>query len=352
MRKNAIAGLVLSFAGVFPFVGAQCSFAQDQPTIQKNSIRVVLHTDTTMRNGQKREEWGTSWVPGIEFRVNGPIASGSQLYVKFSLPTNKNWIQFDCATGETKTNYWWKTGCGYAYGVDFDVLEQKNTNVTGPVEFSIHLRNELLSTDMVLFTGKINVIKARPIPTNPTHWEYFADEDWRIPIGYLFSGMSNFREGRDPYLHVGFWYRGNPPDVEAHLFYQGKDLSKCSSPGNGAADWDPNKYQWGYVECPFPGVYPGKMPENAYQPQFEMRKNPGDYEVKVLIVNHLARSIKFTVQADGSFNNGIASANKLGVDAVIVPVQVIGNQTTNWNRLAWKTGAFYGNPLTEFTALP
>jgi hypothetical protein len=82
-----------------------------------------------------------------------------------------------------------------------------------------------------------------------------------------------------------------------------------------------------------------------------VRSNPGDYEVKVLIVKHLARSIKLTVNADGSFDNGIATANKLGSDRVIVPVQVIGDQTTTWDRTAWKTG-FYGNPLTGFTAIP
>lgn len=50
-------------------------------------------------------------------------------------------------------------------------------------------------------------------------------------------------------------------------------------------------------------------------------------------------------------DNGIATANKLGSDRVIVPVQVIGNQGP-WDRRSWKTGAFYGNPLTGFTAIP
>ena len=58
---------------------------------------------------------------------------------------------------------------------------------------------------------------------------------------------------------------------------------------------------------------------------------------------------EFLVNADGSFDNGIASANKLGSDRVIVPVQVIGDQGP-WDRMAWKTNAFYGNPLTGFSA--
>ena len=51
-------------------------------------------------------------------------------------------------------------------------------------------------------------------------------------------------------------------------------------------------------------------------------------------------------------DNGIATANKLGSDIVIVPVQIIGDQDGNWNRTAWQTDAFYGNPLTGFKALP
>jgi hypothetical protein len=83
---------------------------------------------------------------------------------------------------------------------------------------------------------------------------------------------------------------------------------------------------------------------------FMVHSNPGEYELKVLWNNKLARSIKFTVGADGMFDNGIASANKLGSDRVIVPVQIIGDQDGQWNRAAWQTEAFYGNPLQGFTA--
>jgi len=67
--------------------------------------------------------------------------------------------------------------------------------------------------------------------------------------------------------------------------------------------------------------------------------------------NRLARSIKFTVAPDGKFDNGIATANKLGSDRVIVPMQIIGDQDGQWDRIAWKE-AFYGNPLTGFTPSP
>ena len=144
--------------------------------------------------------------------------------------------------------------------------------------------------------------------------------------------------------------RGNPAEVESHLFYKGKDIAKCTVPGNGASDWNPKKPRWSFADCQFLGVYPAAPPEDeGYDPNFGLTKNPGDYEVKALLVRNLARSIKFKVDGAGKFDTGIATTNKLGSDRVIVPVQVIGNRET-WDPAAWKTDAFYGNPLTGFTA--
>lgn len=81
-----------------------------------------------------------------------------------------------------------------------------------------------------------------------------------------------------------------------------------------------------------------------------MAENPGEYEFKLIWNNKLARSIKFTVGPNGKVDNGIATANKLGTGRVIAPVTVIGDQDGLWDRTGWKTEAFYGNPLTGFTA--
>lgn len=317
----------------------------DQPTIAKDSISVTASHQSAYRKIGKGYSTIEGWLPRIQFRVNGPIASGSQLYVEFSLPTNKQWLKFDCRTGEIKKGHWWETECGG------DVPNEKFATFTGPVGLSIRLRNELAGTDLTLFTGKMKVGKYRPY--GPTSSEvFYVDEDWRLPIGYIFLGPG--RGGVGQYVHVGFWYRGNPPTTEAHLFYQGKEIAKSSvggscGPANDARNWTPTQAQWGFADCVFDGVYPGEAPERGEEPRFGLGKNPGNYEVKVLVVGHLGRSIKFTVGQDGSFDNGIASSNKLGSDRVIVPVQVTGNQEP-FDKTAWKTGAFYGNPLKGFTA--
>ncbi len=310
----------------------------DVPTIAKDSIRVTIQNNA----GGTATTQTAAWLPGIEFRVNGPIAGGSQLYVEFSLPTKSKWIEFDCQTAEIKKGEWWRTSCGGG-------PKAKAVFYSGPVGFAIRIRNELLGTNATLFTGKAKVLKT-PQCAGCKEFNYHADEDWNIPIGYVF--LENDPGHGVTSLHVGFWYRGNPPDIEAHLFYKGKDIAKYTKAGNSAGSWDSSKLQWGFADCDFLGVYPTTPPEGeGYDPRFGLRDNPGEYEVKVLIVNRLARSIKFTVGADGSFDNGIATANKLGSDRVIVPVQVIGNQGP-WDRLAWKTGAFYGNPLSGFTPAP
>ena len=49
-------------------------------------------------------------------------------------------------------------------------------------------------------------------------------------------------------------------------------------------------------------------------------------------------------------DNGIAQKNSLGGFAMVVPVKVIGAADGQWNPNAWKTDAFYGNPLSGFAA--
>ena len=51
--------------------------SQDQPTIAKDSIQITAFTFNVYKGNY--DVW--SWAPAMKFRVNGPIASGSQLYV-------------------------------------------------------------------------------------------------------------------------------------------------------------------------------------------------------------------------------------------------------------------------------
>jgi hypothetical protein len=282
-------------------------------------------------------------------------------------------VKFDCKTGETKKGAHWKTECGAR-----DIPEDKGSTYTGMVDFSIHMRNELAGGDKVLFTGKAKVAKAHSNEHGPkvvNHFVYYVDQDWNLPIGYIFASAAPASEGDRTKFSAAFWYRGDPGTFEPHMFYNGKEVGKISfeknemgkascstaevedNPTHFVEDSMPQKAKWTRVICHFPNIM-GRdnaktkpLPGQVGAPHV-MKENPGDYEVKVLWNGHLARSIKFAVTPEGKYDNGIATANKLGVARIIVPVQIIGDQDGQWDKSAWKTDAFYGNPLTGFTAVP
>lgn len=342
---------------------ANTATTDDQPTIAKDSIQITAFTFNVYKGNY--DVW--SWVPRMNFRVNGPIASGSQLYVQYSLPTGP-WVKFDCDTNNTEKGYWWKTECGGR-----QIPEAQGSLYTGPVTFTIKMRNELQGTDSTLFTGKMKVGKVRSNEHGPkaaNKFVYFVDHDWNLPIGYVYVTPADVYGWKLTDLHVTFWVRGDAYKFDPHLFYQGKEVGKRFIDGMevGSAGCEaevenntthfveesvPQKAKWARIECDFPNIKGiNTTGDPVTNDIFTLANNPGEYEFKLLWNNKLARSIKFTVQPGGKFDNGIASSNQLGSDRVIVPVTIIGDQDGAWNKTAWQTDAFYGNPLKGFTATP
>lgn len=337
---------------------------QDQSTIAKDSIQVNAFTVNAYRGNY--DVW--SWVPRINFRVNGPIASGSRLYVEFTQPGGSSpWLKFDCDTGEIQKGYWWQTECGGRQ------VEDKATTVIGPVNFAIKLRNELAGSDTTLFTGRAKVEKALSNESGPKaagKFVYFVNHDWNLPIGYIYYTRDSVFGWDYPVFNVAFWVRGEAVGMEPHLFYKGQEVGKIFSDGiqvgkpscsarvenqttHYVNDSLPQKAKWARVECTFFTVKRWDKTQGGQPNSKEMfmtSTNPGEYEVKILRANRLARSIKFTVGPEGRLDWSITDANKLGSDRGIVPVTIIGDQDGQWDKTAWKTDAFYGNPLSGFTA--
>ena len=362
MKNNSLRLFALMAVVLF---NVNFASAQTQPTIAKDFVQVTPFTLNVYKGNF--DVW--SWVPRIEFRVNGPIASGDQLYVEFGMPGNPSWVKFDCDTGITQPGYWWKTTCGGR-----DIPEDKGSTYAGPVNFTIKLRNELQGTNSTLFTGKAKVVKVRSNEHGPkavNRHVYFVDHDWNLPIGYVYLTPNSLKGWNYPDFNVAFWTRGESYKFDPHLFYNGKEVGKQFIDGTevGRAicrtetenltthyveDSMPQRAKWTRVECTFPNIkgIDKTGGDTGYGAMHVLADNPGEYEFKLLWNNKLARSIKFTVQPGGRFDNGIATNNKLGSDRVIFPVQIIGDQDGIWDKNAWKTDAFYGNPLTGFTALP
>ncbi|HEY9403206.1 MAG TPA: hypothetical protein VIQ24_10965 [Pyrinomonadaceae bacterium] len=346
---------------------ATAAVGADAPLVAKDSIQLTAFTNNSYRGNF--DTW--SWVPRIEYRVNGPIPSGGQLYVEYTVPGNAA-VKFDCETGETPAGRWWKTTCGGRDGVP----EEKATTYTGPFQFAIKMRNELAGADTTLFNGKAKVgkVHSNEIKTGKfaNHFVYYVDHDWNLPIGYVYYMPDDLNDWKRPILKVAFWVRGEAYKLDPHLFYKGAEVGRIMYEGQqvGKASCEsdvenntthfvdekdaPQKAKWARVVCTFNNVRAWDTSDAGWgfgAPHL-MDKNPGEYQLKVLWNNKLARSVKFNVPAGGKLDTSLAAANKLGTDRLIVPVQIIGDQDGQWNRTAWQTEAFYGHPLTGFAAVP
>ncbi|MEJ7713480.1 MAG: hypothetical protein WKF84_27455 [Pyrinomonadaceae bacterium] len=76
---------------------------------------------------------------------------------------------------------------------------------------------------------------------------------------------------------------------------------------------------------------------------------PGEYTVKVFRKGVQVREAKFSVDSEGLFvGGGFAGQINLINYGIILPVKVMGT-LDKWNAIAWKTDAFYGNPVSGFS---
>lgn len=332
---------------------------QSEPTIDKTSVQVTTqeHRSYFVNGVEDNTTW--SWTPRIDFGVNGPIPAGSQLQAEFFLPGGKSWIKLDCATGEVGAGEWWQVGnpsCGN------NLPSEQAITYTGPMDFKISLKNELQGTSRTLFTGKISVRKVHvtpDLPVNKNHFDYFIDHDWNLPIGYVLAAESDdSAEAQFAPLAVAMWFRGETNNVAAYLFYKGQEISNTASTAKGTSNqevanltFEDSAFQWRRVRFTFfnAALFNREDPDN-HPDAFRLDKNPGEYEIKVLRGGKLVRKAKFQIGQDGKLvDNGIARSNSLGTKRTVMPVEVIGSEGPDHDPNSWKTGAFYGNPLSGFT---
>jgi hypothetical protein len=350
MRLILFFALALVAVTDFRSVSAQSANPAGGLTIPVESIRATAHTKRVSRRGT--ETW--SWAPSVACQTRERIPSGGVLYLEYSMPKAGPPVQVDCELSQNgdrhECNVWGPK-----------VPDDKYSTYTGAVSFSIKLRNELASTDATLFTGRMNVKKTFGNSSNAKaakEFVYFVDQDWNLPIGYVHYDA-------DQMLHVSFWARGEGVYFEPHLFYKGQEVGRVfledgtpiAHPSCGSdVDLQPTHYvdtastpegaKWYRIRCDFPMVR--RTSDNS--DMFQTSSNPGEYEVKVLRRNKLARSIKFSLGPEGTVESSAAPSNGLRSDRAIVPVAISGDQDGAWDRKVWKTEAFYGNPLTGFSS--
>jgi hypothetical protein len=328
------------------------------PTLLKRTVaistkRYLRYWPNPTAAEPKYNTW--SWTPQIEFQILGPVPGGSQWVFEVATPDGKPWTSFKLRTQEVGNDE-----LVTIKGPDLDTneLEKMATIQTGLFPFKLNLKNALAGTNETMFAGKFKVATYAPdqaIPEYKGKQEFYVVQDWRMPIGYIWYDPR--ADENVPAISVQMWFRGTSSGtkMEGVLFYKGQQVSTVSANNEqeiatGVSD---PQGRWGLWQFQFLKMrgYNHDTSANNWSGVFFLDKNPGDYEIKILRDQKLARSATFSVGADGRIvDNGIAKQNSLGGIRMVLPVKIIGEQDLKYDPLSWKTDALYGNGLAGFTA--
>jgi hypothetical protein len=357
MKKLAVLTLfAICLSTVVASPGVKARSPQSGPTLLKYSVQVTANRLLRYWKAPDTDNYW-SWLPKVNFLVMGPVMAGTVFTVDFTNPDGSPWYSVECFSESIEAGRWGGVGTPAIT----THIDKRTTLVTGIFGFKIRMKNEVMGTNATLFTGKFKVNKfhkGNNLPQFKNQFEYYVDQDWSMPIGYLW--LATQTDPKAPVTVATMWFRGESDSTKlaAYLFYNGKQIGSTKESTGGAAsdaklltsgnDTDPRWERWSFRWYNVRAYNIDTSNNNSNF--FLLSTNPGEYEVKVLRDGDLARSMKFTVGADGKIvDNGVASGNNLGWYGLILPVKVLGTSDGTWDATAWKTGAFYGNPLTGFS---
>lgn len=300
-----------------------------------------------------------SWAPEVKIGVHGPIAAGSNITVEFDTADGKPWFTQRMRTPELDSDRW--DIVSEREDISLEQLEKKAvTAQAGVFPFRVRLKNALNGTDTVIFAGKYRIATYAPdqkILEYRGKKEFYVDEDWRLPMAWLWLNPDNGNEDAPP-LCLQTWFRNSKSsdEIEAFVYYGGKQIANIKSTNaedtlTNGVDELPYRYTMRTFNFYLVRSFNGGTTPQSYRNTFNLDKRPGDYEIKILKNGELARSLSFTVGADGKIvNNSVVTKNKIGGVRMLMPIKILGSGDGSWNKIGWQTDAFYGNPLTDFIA--
>lgn len=335
---------------------ASTARAADAPRIIRPRMFLSLWQQSgTWSPTAKKMVWNLSaWVPSIKFPVTGPVTGGSQWIVEFTKPGGAPWFSMNCPTEEIGEDRWITVETPRDTS---EAMERKATNGTGLFGFKIRLKNELNGTNNVLYTGKYKVGKVsryNGTAVMKNQYDFYIDHDWAMPFGYLW-----WDDDAQPALQAAMWFKGQGlNNLAGYVFYKGKQIASTKEMGSAGdpefeadtIDNKPGDPAWSLCRFTWYKIRNSKGDDSNPNWYF-IDKNPGAYEIKILRSGKLARQLNFTVGADGQIvGNDLSSVTKLNTARIVLPVKVLGTTDGAWNEQAWKTEAFYGNPVSGFTA--
>jgi hypothetical protein len=330
------------------------------PAFIKHSVYVQARMASTYWKMPKQSDY-TSWVPTVRFGIFYDWKKEVSYAAEYYNPDGSLWFSETLesrnrdADGTTSFQSPWgletvQAKGGVAAGIYSVKIMRKDTNET-------------------VFQGKFKVGKfLRPYSERtPNRFAFYVEHDWVMPMAYVgfhFSNFNNFGDNIGGFpVEVSTWIKGepDPSDLEARLFYKGQQIATDKEGSTDGHYWaermaefsnlapDPHVWKvWNFQWENFRFDNGGSFNHDLYPNAHYADKNPGEYTVKVYRKGTEVREIKFTVQPDGKLQDQFAGQIFLPYYKIIVPVKIVGT-TEKWNTNAWKTDAFYGNPMTGFT---
>lgn len=337
-------------------------YGNDRPT----ATPVLLKTSVYVQARVHDEYWKfpnerdySSWVPMLRFDHFYNNDRQLNYTVEYFNPNGSPWYSEKLEQGTSAADRTVLFQSPSPYG---DVFNTKSTNATGVYSFKITDQD----TKQTVYQGKFKVNKVsranRPQEKNKN--DFYVEQDWLLPFGMIGFHHSDLEIGGiEP--EVSVWLNGiiSADELEARLFYKGQQIATTAERGGGASDYDERASQYAAPFAPHTmwkrwlftwkkfrfdnrgGYNPDNYPNAHYAD-----KNPGEYTVKIYRSGAQIRELNFTVGADGKFvAPAYADQVFLPYHRILLPVKVIGT-AEKVNPAAWKTDAFYGNPINGFVA--
>ncbi|MEW6130412.1 MAG: hypothetical protein AB1757_25485 [Acidobacteriota bacterium] len=326
------------------------------PVLLKSSIYVQAKTQDSYWKYPNERDY-SSWVPLIRFKQFYNNERQLNYTVDYFNPDGSLWYSEKLESGISAAD---RTVMYQSPSPYNGVFDKKSTNGIGIYSFKITDQD----TQKVLYQGKFKVGKFSRAyrPQEKNKMSFYVEHDWLLPFGMIGFHHSDIEIG-GIMPEVSVWLNGliDANELEARLFYKGAQIASTKEKGGIVSDYDeraadyvaafvPHQiwkrwlFQWDKFRIDNRGRYNPDYYPNAHYAD----KNPGDYTVKIYRNGAQIREMNFTVGADGKF---VAPAYTgqifLPYHRIIVPVKVIGT-TEKVNAIAWKTEAFYGNPLNGF----
>ena len=328
------------------------------PVLVKTSVYVQakVHDEYWKMPGQPY----SSWVPSLRFDSFYNNEKSLNYQVAYFNSDGSPWYTEKLEQGTAGADRTVRFQSPSPYG---GVLDTKSTNGTGVYSFKI----TDLDRNSVIYEGKFTVGKFGKTsnPRERNKVDFFVDHDWLMPFASIGFHHSLDEIGGMPPL-VSVWLKGpvEASELEGRVFYKGQQIAstKDKDGSSGVSDYDermseyappfaPEKrwkrweFQWGNF------LYDnnGSFNHDNYPKAHYVDKNPGDYVVKIFRNGEQIRELSFSIGADGRVVvPAYMSGTFLPYYRVLLPAKVLGT-SEKWNVTAWKTEAFYGNPLPGFT---